>query len=103
VLADVGHLAQVRVQPRGIGGLAEGLLVHARAAGGNDDAIELMLRDRLLEKVLPRVRAHVLVIAGEGDAGDLRRPLCDLLHIHGAGDVLAAVANKNADSGHRFL
>ncbi len=43
VLADVGHLAQVGVEAGGFGGFAEGLFVHPGGAGGNDDAVELML------------------------------------------------------------
>ena len=50
-----------------------------------------------LEQVLPRVGAHVLVVrcaprrAAAGGLGDLRA-------VHGAGDVLAAVADEYADS-----
>ena len=44
-------------------------LVHARAAGGDDDAVEAVLLDVLDDHLLARVGAHVLVGAGDGDAG----------------------------------
>ena len=100
VLADVGHLAQVGVEPRGLGGVAEGLLVHARRAGGHHDPVEPVFGDRLLEQALPGVGAHVLVVGGEGDAGQLGGGRRHLFHIDGAGDVLPAVTDKNTDSGH---
>ena len=54
VLAQVGHLAQVGVEP-GLGhGAAEGRLVHARRAGRHHHAGELVLLDGLLDHVLAR-------------------------------------------------
>ena len=47
MLADVGHLAHVLVEAGLVGGAAEGLLVHVRRAGGDDDAGEVVLLDGL--------------------------------------------------------
>ena len=68
VLADVGHLAEERVEPGLLGGLAEGLLVHARTAGGNHHAVQPVLGHGFLQQRLPGVGAHVLVFAGMGHA-----------------------------------
>ncbi len=73
VLADVGHLHQVGIEAGGFGGFAEGLFVHPGGAGGNDDAVEVMLADRFFQEVLAGIGAHVLVVAGVGYAGDLLR------------------------------
>ncbi len=100
VLADVGHLAEEGVEARTLGGIAEGLLVHPRGAGGDDDPVKVLLGDRLLQQVLPRVGAHVFVVGGIGDTGDAACLLCYPFHVDRARDVLAAVTDKYADSGH---
>jgi len=102
VLADVGHLHQVGVEARGFGSLAEGLLVHPGATGGNDDAVQVMLADRFFQQVLPRVGAHVLVVEGYGHAGDLFRGPGHPFNVYGSRYVFATVADKYADSGHKL-
>ena len=97
VLADVGHLQQVGVEP-GIGGrLAEGRLVHRGRAGRDDGPRDAVLLDVLLDQVLAGVRAHVLVLARDGDVGLFGRPARDLCDVDLAGDVGAAVADVDAD------
>ena len=98
VFADVGHLAQEGVQPGRFDGLAEGLFVHARRAGRNDDVGELLLLDGFLEQVLARVGAHVFVVGGEGYAGQFADFLRNPLDIDGPGYVFAAVADEYAYS-----
>src|SRR6185369_4218989 len=73
VFADVGHLDEVGVQTRCLGSLPEGLFVHPGGAGGYDDAVEVVVGDGFFEEVLPRIGAHVLVVACIGNAGDLFR------------------------------
>ncbi len=97
VLADVGHLDQVGIDPGLFRGLAEGLQVHVRRAGSDDDGGEAELLDFLQNHLLPRFGAHVLVIDGTintADAGDL---FGDLFAVDRPGDVLAAPTSKNAD------
>jgi hypothetical protein len=100
VLADIGHLAEIRVEPGGIGSFPEGLFVHPRGAGGHDDTVEVVLGNSLFEKVLARIGAHVFIIAGIGNAGDLLRGPGYPLNVNGSGNVFAAVADKYAYSGH---
>jgi hypothetical protein len=67
LLAYVGHLEEVRVQPRFLECLAEGRLVHPGGARGNDHPVEPLILDVVLDQVLARVRAHVGVLAGDSD------------------------------------
>jgi hypothetical protein len=100
VLADVGHLAEVRVEAGLVTGAAERLLVHVRRARSDHDAGEVVLFDGLLDQLLARVRAHVLVVFGEGNAGVVIEGRGDRLAVDGAADVLAAVADEDADAAH---
>ena len=68
-------------------GFAEGVLVQQRRADGHHHAIELELLNVLLDQFLPGVRAHVLVVAGNGDVGQIGREVGDLLAVHHRGDV----------------
>ena len=71
LLADVGHLQEVGVEPGRGEGAAEGRLVHPRAAGGHHHAVEALLPDVLGDHLLARVGAHVLVGAGHRHAGQV--------------------------------
>ena len=103
VLADVGHLAEERVHPCRFDRGTKCLLVHARRTGGNDYPVKLVLGHGLFQQVLPRIGAHVLVVAGMGDAGESRGSTGDRLDIDGARDIFPTMTNKNADSGHRSI
>ena len=103
VLADVGHLDQVGIEPLRCGRLAEGLQVHVRRAGGDDDAGQPLGGDLLANQRLARVGAHVLVGRRADHAGQLGGRGRGLLHVDVAGDVLAAPADKYADPRHAFL
>ena len=93
VLADVDHVEEERVQSAGLGGAPEGVLVQQRRAGGNDDAVELELADVLLNQLLARVRAHVLVVARKDHARQFLDIFRDLGAVHHRRDVMAAVAD----------
>ena len=95
LVADVHHLEEVRVET-GLGaGAAEQRLVGARGAGGDDHAVELLFLDSGLDLVDPAFRAGVQVFFDIDDVGQRLRVLGQLLHIKVAGDIAAAVANKN--------
>ena len=100
LLADVGHLAlegvEAGLRRRG----AEGRLVELRRAGGDHDAGEVVLLDRLREDLLPRRRAEVRVVGGEDRARDALGELRHFPGAHRAPDVLPAVTDENADPGH---
>ncbi len=98
LLADVGHLDEVRVEARRLRGAAERRLVHAGAAGGDHDALELVVGDVLGDHLLPGVGAHVLVRARHHDAGHGRRGFSDGVAVDHLGDVGAAVADEHARS-----
>ena len=98
MLANVGHFKHVAVQPSAFHCAAEGRLVHARRAGGNDHAVKLVLVDGSLNGRLPWFGAGVHGVVGidyvRVGAGNGRH----LGAIDGSGDVAAAVADKDAYS-----
>src|SRR5450756_78734 len=100
VLADVGHLAHVLVEAGLVAGAAEGLFVHMWRAGGHDHAGEVVVLDGLLDELLARVGAHVLVVLGDGDARVVLEGLGDSLAVDGTADVLAAVADEDLSLIH---
>ncbi len=102
VLAQVRHLHQVRVQPHVPDAAAERRLVHPGRAGGDDHPVELVLDDGLLDLLLARLGARVLVADGGHDAGQRRGVLRHRLRVDGAGDVAAAVADEHTDTRKGF-
>ncbi len=82
---------------------AEGLLVHVRRAGGDDDPGEPLVDDGALDERLAGVGAHVLVVLGVGDARVVGERPGHGGAVDRAGDVLAAVADEDADPGHQSL
>ena len=96
VLADVHHVEKEGIQPAGGDGVAEGVLVEQRRTRGHDHPVEVELLDVLLDELLARVRAHVLVVPGQHHAGQLLDVLRDRRAVHHAGDVVPAVADVEA-------
>ena len=103
VLADVGHLHQVRIQPGALRCLAERLQMHVRGAGGHHHSIKFFRLDLFADHRLAGIRAHVFVVHRTAHAGDLRGGLRHLRHIHRAGDVFTAPADEDSDSGHKAV
>ncbi len=103
VLADVGHLQQVRIETAVGTGTAEGLFVQVGTASGHDDTRQTFLLNVLLDHLLAEIRAHEFVIASDNHTINvLARPLRDFLHVHLASNVAAAVTHVDADFlGHR--
>ena len=83
-------------------GLAQGVLedglVGARRAAGDDDAVEVVLLDRLADEREAVRGARVHRVGGERHAGQLPGVLGDALDVDDAGDVAAAVADEDADA-----
>ena len=100
MLADVGHLTHELVEAGLVDRAAEGLLVHVRRTRSDHDAGQTVLRDGFAHERLAWVAAHVLVAGREGDAGVVPEGLGDGLDVDGAGDVLAALADEDADAAH---
>ena len=82
MLADVDHVEEEGVQTSGLDRAPERMLVQQRGAGGHHHAVEPELLDVLLDHLLARVGAHVLVVARQGDAGELLDILGDLGAVH---------------------
>ena len=98
MLPDVRHLEEIAVEAGLLDGPPEGHLVHTGRAGGHDDAVEPLAPDRLLDLLLPRLGTGIHVIGGIDDTWKGARLLRDLRHVDGARDIVAAVADKYADS-----
>ena len=71
LVADVGHLEEERVEPGLAQGVLEDGLVRARRAAGDDDAVEVVLLDRLADEREAVRGARVHRVGGEGHAGQL--------------------------------
>jgi hypothetical protein len=98
VLADVDHVKIERVEPAGLDRAAESVLVQQGRARSNDDARQVELLDVLLDQFLARVGTHVLVVPREDHAGELLDVFRDRRTVHHAGNVMAAVADIEADA-----
>ena len=77
--------------------------MHRGRAGSDDDAVQVVLFDRLLDERLTGVGAHILVVGGVDDTGIVEQRFGHLLHVHRASDVESAVTDKNADTSHPTL
>ena len=97
LLADVGHLQEVLVDAGPLQRLAERRLVHARAAGGDDDTVERVLCDVLDDHLLTGVGAHVLVRFRHDDSGQRCCVCLQGIAVDDVGYVRAAVADVHAD------
>ncbi len=100
MFAQIGHLAEVRVQSRFVAHPAKRRLVHARRAGGDHDAGQLVLCDGLADKRLAGIRAHVLVIHAVGHAGNFTAGFGHSGAIHRSTDIFTAMTDKYADTRH---
>ena len=99
MLATSSH---IRVEAGRGHGLAEGGLVHAGRAGADHNAGQVMFLDRVLDDVLARLGAHVLIIGGEDDAGFMAEGFRNRLDIDGRSDIAAAPTYEYANSLHGF-
>ena len=98
VFADVGHLAEKRIQAGCFDCFAKGPLVHARRAGRHDHMGQLLFLDGFFEQVLSRVGAHVFVICGKGHSGEPADLSSNPFDINCPGYVFAAMADEYAYS-----
>jgi hypothetical protein len=74
--------------------------MHAGGTGCDYDMGKFLFLDGLLQKILTWIGTHILVVGGEGNAGQLADFLCNALDIDGPGYVFAAMADEYAYSGH---
>ena len=98
LLPDIDHVEEEGIQAADFQGGPKRVFVEMRGAGGHDDAVQLVLADVLPDQVLAGIGAHVLVVARYHD---IRQGGCEYregLHVHGRGDVGAAVAGVDADT-----
>ena len=98
MLADVGHFEHVAVQAGALHRPAEGRLMDAGAARGDDHAVELVLVDGRLDGRLSRLGAGIHDVLGQHHIREHPRILGHLGAVHGAGDIAAAMADEDAYS-----
>ena len=72
--------------------------MHLGAAGGHHHPVEVVLGDGILDDLLARLRACILLKIGVDYIGQAGRIPGHLLAVHGAGDVQSALANEDADT-----
>lgn len=93
MLADIGHLEKVGVQP-GIGtGFSECRFMHKGGTRSYNYPVEKMLLNVLLDDRLSGVRAHIGVCAGKNYIWEFLGMRGDLLDVDDASDVCAALTH----------
>ena len=96
LLAQVGHLKEVGVQPRLAECILEQRLVSARRARGHHHAVQPILLDPLPDALLRVLGAGVEIVLGVGYSGQGPGVLHHLGHVHHRADVDAAMTDENA-------
>ena len=101
LVADVGHVEEVRVQPGLAQRFAEQRLVRARRAGRHHDAVEPVLMNHFLDVRQARVRTGEHGVRRQHHVALVLDALDDRLDVHDRPDVHAAMADEHAQA--RFL
>src|SRR3990172_2661689 len=100
LLPDVSNLQHIGVEAGVAHGLAEGVLVHAWRAGGDNHPVEPVLLDGLADAPLAHLGAHVLALFHQDHLGDVLDRLPYLGDVDHARDIGAAVAEEDAYTRH---
>ena len=98
LVADVGHLEQVRVQPRLADSLLEQRLVGTRRARGDDHPVQAVCFDFLLDPLLGVLRAGVEVALHVCYVGQRPDVVHHLRHVHHPADVEPAETDEHPDA-----
>ena len=97
LIADVGHLEKVGIEPGAAEHVSKQRAVGQRRAAGDNDPVQI-LPAHLLGYVFHTVlRTRIQVGLGMGDAGQCCRVLGNAGHVEETADVRTAVANEHAD------
>ena len=96
LIANIGHLEQVAVQPGLLKGLLEQRFVRARRTGRDNDPVQAMRLDLLSDPVLGILRARVHVRFRIHHVGQGHRIVCHVGRSHHAADVEPTGADKHA-------
>jgi hypothetical protein len=97
VFADIGNFDKKRIDPGSFDRFSEGFQVHVGGTGGNDDGGESEFFDFLVDELLSRLAAHVFVVDGAMDTGNVCNFFGNFFAVNGSGDIFAAPTGKNAD------
>src|SRR5271157_5736059 len=95
LVPDVRHLKKVLVKARLLQGGPEKGFMRPRRAGGNDNAVEAILRNLFLDLYLRVVGARIEIVLR---IRHIRKALCvlhQIRHVHKTGNVRPAVAHKH--------
>ncbi len=102
LVADVGHLKQVGVQPGLPDGVPKDRLVRARRARRYDDPVQALLLDPFLNQLQRVGGAGVHRVFGMDHVRKCAGILGDIFHVDDPGDIAAATADEHADAGLLF-
>ena len=69
LLADIGHLEQILVEPGHPQGMPEGAFVHIGTAGRHHYPVQIIIADVLCDHLLSRGRTHVFIRFGHSHIG----------------------------------
>ena len=97
LVADIGQIKEIGIQPHLVYRLLEKRLVGARGTRGHNHAIDAVLLYNLLHRFLGILGAGEHVAPGIDDVRQSLGILTDCFHVDGAGDVDTTVANKDTN------
>lgn len=98
MVANVGHLKQVRIQPGLAQTVAEQRFVSARRATGNDDPVQIAFFDYFADVFDAVLGAGVEVGFGVADVGESGGVVGNGRYVHKPGNIRPTVADKNANA-----
>lgn len=102
LFADVDHFHQVRIQVGFLHRSTERFFVHPGGARGNHNPVEPVFLDVVLDGVLSRVGAEVLVFPCHLHVRKGRRVFRDAFDVDYSRDVQSAVADVDADANQQL-
>ena len=97
MLSNISMLKEITVQTSAFNNLAEGALVHQWGAGSHHYPIESLLLYILPDKLLPWVRAHILIGVGNSNKRQLPGKLSNCFYIYCWRDIGSAVTDIDAN------
>jgi hypothetical protein len=98
LITDIDHLEKIRIESCLFTALAEKGLVSSRAAGGNNNTVELLIFDGIFDFVYAGLGTGVEVFFHEYDVGQGFRILGQARAVQITSDVAAAVTDKDSNT-----
>jgi hypothetical protein len=97
LFTDVGHFKKVGIESCRLDSLTVSGFVHPGRASRYHHPINAIVSDIVLNQILARIRAHILIISGDFDMGEGLSKCPDLFDIYCRRNVDSTMTDINAD------